>query len=212
MLKEAFAIEETIALAKKKACEILGENEKNVQFEIIQNPEKKKFGLFGGKMAQVRAFLKESKAEKAKIYIKEILYYMGMESLDVTITEEEDTFCTIKITGEDIKHIIGRFGETLNAIQYLAGIAVNKSQREKYYKIRLEAGDYREKRKKSLSAFARRMAYAVLKDGKKLDLEPMRSYERKLIHSAINDIEGIESWSEGQDDERHVVIAKKKPT
>jgi Predicted RNA-binding protein len=210
MLKEAFAIEETIALAKRKACEILGESEKDVQFEIIQNPQKKRFGLFGGKMAQVRAFLKESKAERAKNYIKEILYYMGMESPDVTIIEEEDTFCTIKISGEGIKYIIGKFGETLNAIQYLAGIAVNNRCKGKYYKIRLEAGDYREKRKKSLLAFVKRTAYTVLKDGKKVDLEPMRAYERKLIHSTIDGIDGVESWSEGKDGERHVVIAKGK--
>ncbi len=208
MIKEAFAIEETVALAKKKACEILGEDEKEIQFEIIQNPEKKKFGLFGGKMAQVRAFIKKSKAERARDYIEEILYYMGMEPLEVKISEEEQDFCTIKITGDSIKYIVGRHGETLDAIQYLAGFAVNNNFRERYYKVRLEAGDYREKRRKSLMAFARRMAYDVLKTGEKIDLEPMRAYERKLIHAAVENIEGIKSFSEGENESRHVVIVK----
>lgn len=208
MIKEAFAIEETVALAKKKACEILGEDEKEIQFEIIQNPEKKKFGLFGGKMAQVRAFIKKSKAERARDYIEEILYYMGMESLEVKISEEEQDFCTIKITGDSIKYIVGRHGETLDAIQYLAGFTVNNNFRERYYKVRLEAGDYREKRRKSLMAFARRMAYDVLKTGEKIDLEPMRAYERKLIHAAVENIEGIKSFSEGENESRHIVIVK----
>ena len=206
MIKEAFAIEETVALAKRKACEILGENEKEVQFEIIQTPKKKKFGLFGGKMAQVRAFIKDSKAERAKNYIKEILFYMGMSSLEVKIDKEEEDFCVIRIDGEDIKYVVGRHGDTLNAIQYLAGFAVNNNIREKYYKVLVEAGEYRERRKKSLTAFARRMAYDALKNGKRIDLEPMRSYERKLIHNAVEDIKGIESYSEGENEKRHVVI------
>ena len=206
MIKEAFAIEETVALAKRKACEILGESEKEVQFEIIQTPQKKKFGLFGGKMAQVRAFIKESKAEKAKNYIKEILFYMGLGSLEVKIEKEEADFCVIRIDGDELKYVVGRHGDTLNAIQYLAGFAVNNNVREKYYKVLVEAGGYREKRKKSLTAFARRMAYDALKNEKRIDLEPMRSYERKLIHNAVEDIEGIESYSEGENEMRHVVI------
>lgn len=207
MIREAFAVEETIALAKRKACEILGENEEKVQFEIIQSPEKKKFGLFGGKMAQVRAFVRESKGEIAKKYVEEILFYMGSENVTVEISEEDEEFCTLKITGGDIKYVVGRHGSTLDAIQYLAGFAANQNRRDKYCKIRLEAGEYREKRKKSLMAFARRMAYDVVKRGQKLELEPMRSYERKLIHSAIQRIEGVDSWSEGENEMRHVVIS-----
>ena len=206
MIKEAFAVEETIALAKRKACEILGADEKNVQFEVIQSPEKKKFGLFGGKMAQVRAFIKETPGEKAKSYIKEILYYMGEDSVDVNIEQEEKDLCIIKIDGKNLKHIVGHHGETLDAIQYLAGFAANNIN-EPYCKIRVEAGEYREKRRKSLEAYARRMAYDVLRNGNRIDLEPMRSYERKLIHSAIQTIEGVDSWSEGEDESRHVVIS-----
>lgn len=206
MIKEAFAVEETIALAKRKACEILGTDENNVKFEIIQSPEKKKFGLFGGKMAQVRAFVRESTAEKAKSYIKEVLYYMGMDSLNVEIECDEGDLCIIKITGKDIKYIVGRHGETLNAIQYLAGLAAN-NENEPFCRVRVEAGEYREKRRKSLEAYARRMAYDVARNGNRIDLEPMRSYERKLIHLAIQTVPGVDSWSEGQNESRHVVIA-----
>lgn len=207
MIKEAFAIDETIALAKRKACEILGADEKDVQFEIIQSPERKKFGLFGGKMAQVRAFIKESKAERAKHYIEEILYYMGIDTLTVSIESEEEDLCVIKIDGKDIKSIVGWHGETLDAIQYLVGFVANNNPQEPFCKIRVEAGMYREKRKKSLEAFGRRMAHEVVRNGEKIDLEPMRSYERKIVHLAVQSIDGVESWSEGHDEKRHVVIA-----
>lgn len=207
LIKEAFATEETIALAKQKACEILGADEKDVKFEIIQSPERKRFGLFGGKMAQVRAFLKESKSEKAKNYIKEILYYMEMEDLEVIIEKEEKELCVLRIDGDNIKDVVGWHGETLDAIQYLAGFVANNDLKEPFCKIRVEAGQYRERRKKSLEAFAKRMAHEVLRNGERIDLEPMRSYERKIIHLALKFVEGIESWSEGHDENRHVVIA-----
>ncbi len=206
MIKEAFAVEETIALAKRKACEILNADESIVSFEVIQSPQKKKLGIFGGKMAQVRAFIKDSPAERAKNYIKELLYYMGMDSLNVEIELQEKDLCVIKITGKDIKYIVGRHGETLDAIQYLAGFAANNLE-EPYCKVRVEAGEYREKRKKSLEAYARRMAHDAIKNGNRIELEPMRSYERKLIHSAIQSVAGADSWSEGENDNRHVVIA-----
>lgn len=209
LIKEAFAVEETIALAKHKACEILGTDEKNVEFEILQSPEKKKFGLFGGKMAQVRAFIKETKAEKAKNYIKEIIDYMGMDNMEVKISHEEDELSEIKILGKDVKFVIGKHGETLDAIQYLAGFVANDDVNGSFHKIRVDAEDYREKRKKSLAAFGKRMAYDVLRSGNKIELEPMRSYERKIIHSAVQSVKGIESWSEGENEDRHVIVAPK---
>lgn len=205
MIREAFASEETIALAKMKACEILGVSEKDAEFEIIQMPEKKKLGFFGGKLAQVRAYIKETVAEKAKNYVKDILFYMGLESLDVDVTLKGESECFIKVTGDDVKYIVGRHGETLDAIQYIVGIVANKDS-DKLCKIRIDAGDYREKRKKVLESLGRRTAYTAISTGQKIELEPMRSYERKIVHSAIQSINGASSWSEGEDSNRHVVV------
>lgn len=208
MIKEAFATEETVALAKRKACQILGVDQAEVNFEVIQTPERKKFGIFGGKMAQVRAIIKESPSEKAINYIKEILYYMGLDSLEVEEEASQKDLCIIKIKGKDLKYIVGRHGETLDSIQYLSGFVANNGvSRESYCKIRVEAGEYRDKRRKSLESYGRRKAYESVKNGDRIDLEPMRSYERKIVHMAIKSVDGAESWSEGQNDNRHVVIA-----
>lgn len=205
MVREAFASEETIALAKNKACEILGVDEQSVEFEILQMPERKKLGFFGGKLAQVRAYVKESVAEKARDYIKEILFYMGLGDLDVHIVFRSESECFIRITGDEVKYMVGRHGETLDAIQYISGIVANKDS-DKYCKIRIDAGDYREKRKRVLEALGRRMAYKAVSADEKIELEPMRSYERKVVHSAVQEVEGARSWSEGEDNNRHVVI------
>lgn len=207
-MKEAFATGETVALAKLKASEILGLNSDELGFEIIQNPQKKKFGLFGGKMAQVRAFVKETPATKAVNYLKEVLYYMGMDEFEVKQEDFDLQNCLIRIDGKNLKHVVGCHGETLDALEYLAGLVANEdNDGHSYCKIRLEAGGYRDKRRKSLSAYARRKAYESVKMGQKIHLEPMRSYDRKVVHLAVKDITGINSWSEGQDRERHVVLA-----
>ena len=208
MVKEAFASEETVVLAKKKACDILGVPEEMVEFEILQMPERKKLGLFGGKLAQVRAYVKVSQEEKAKEFLKEVLYYMGLENLNVNVGERKDGECAINITGDDIKFIVGRHGETLDALQYLSSVVANNNNEDnEFCKIRVNAGDYRERRKCALEALGRRMAYRAEETGMKIELEPMRAYERKIIHSVVCTMDGVYSWSEGFDGDRHVVIA-----
>lgn len=210
MINEVFASDETIALAKEKACKMLGASEDKVGFEVRQFPSKKVLGMFGGKLAQVRAFLKKTSAQKAVDYLKEIFFYMGLESIKIEITKEDDEWCEIKITGDDVGFIVGKHGETLDSLQYLSGLVANSNNAGgSVCKIRLEAGDYREKRKKTLEALGKNIAERAVKTGKKLSLEPMRSYERKIIHTSIGSVEGARSWSEGEGVRRHVVIAPK---
>lgn len=211
MINEVFASDETIALAKEKACKMLGASEDKVGFEVRQFPSKKVFGMFGGKLAQVRAFLKKTSVQTAADYLKEIFFYMGLESIKIDITKEDYDCCEIKITGDDVGFIVGKHGETLDSLQYLAGLVANSKigAGETPCRLRLEAGDYREKRKKTLEALGRHIAERAIKTGKKLSLEPMRSYERKIIHTSIGAVEGARSWSEGEGERRHVVIAPK---
>lgn len=208
MVNEVYASEETVALAKKKACEMLGAEEKDVEFEIIQQPSKKLLGVFGGKPAQVKAVLKESIASKSLKFLKEILYYMNLSSLDVDIVSEEEDVCNLKVTGDEVGYIVGKHGETLDSLQYIVGLMANgKNKTKDFCRVRIEAGDYREKRKATLEALAERIANRAVKLGKKFNLEPMRSYERKIIHSAVGEIDGARSWSEGEGADRHIVIA-----
>ena len=210
MVKEVYASEETVALAKQKACSMLGAEEKDVEFEIVQQPSKKLLGVFGGKPAQVKATLKESVASKALKTLKEILYYMNLNSLEAEVTSEEDDICNLKISGDEVGYIVGKHGETLDALQYIVSLIANDKRKAKdFCKVRIEAGDYREKRKATLEALAHRIAERAVKLGKKFNLEPMRAYERMIIHTAVGEVDGARSWSEGQGQERHIVIAPK---
>ena len=130
MIKEVYASEETVALAKQKACEMLGAEEENVEFEIIQQPSKKLLGVFGGKPAQVKAVLKESVASKALKILKEILYYMNLSSLEAVIVSEENSICNLKIIGEEVGYVVGRHGETLDALQYIVGLIANDKNKQ----------------------------------------------------------------------------------
>lgn len=208
MIKEVYASEETVALAKQKACEMLGAEEGNVEFEIIQQPSKKLLGVFGGKPAQVRAVLKQSVASKALKTLKEILYYMNLGSLEAEVISEQDDVCNLKIDGEEVGYVVGKHGETLDALQYIVSLIANDKNKPKdFCRVRIEAGDYREKRKATLEALAQRMAHKALSSGRKFNLEPMRAYERMIIHSAVGEVEGAKSWSEGEGKSRHIVIA-----
>lgn len=204
MIRETVITAETIEEAKIKACEELGTNIESTQFEIIQYPEKKKFGLFGGNPAKVRAFVEITPLETAKKYIEDII--KNMEISDFTITaEENEGGAIISIDGENIGFIIGHRGETLDALQYLAGLAANRVY-DGYYRIAVNIGNYREKREKTLEILGRKLAFKAVKTGNKTSLEPMNPYERRIIHTSVQKVRGAVSWSEGESLQRHVVI------
>ena len=204
MIKEAVATGETVEEAFEQACEILGVESHEAEFEILEMPVKKTFGLFGGSPAKVRAFIKSSPAQSAAEYLKKVVTAMGLHDIEVSIQEEESG-AQLSLTGEDIGFIIGHRGETLDALQYLAGLVANHVENT-YYRITLDIGNYREKRKETLEVLGRKMAAKALKTGRNCSLEPMNPYERRIIHTAVQEVEGAKSWSEGEDLARHVVI------
>ena len=204
MIREFIAVAETIEEAQKKACEELGTEPENTSFEVLQMPEKKKFGLFGGSPAKVRAFVEVTPLDKAKSYIKDILEKMGITEIDMT-AEETEGGAVINIEGKDVGFIIGHRGETLDALQYLAGLVANHVD-DSYYRISINIGNYREKREKTLEILGRKLAFKAVKTGAKTSLEPMNPYERRIIHTAVQKVRGATSWSEGENMHRHVVI------
>lgn len=204
MIREITVTAETIEEAQKQACAQLGTEIENTQFEVLQQPEKKKFGLFGGSPAKVRAFYEVTPLDSAKQYIKDILDKMGITGAEIT-AEEVEGGAVINIDGEDVGFIIGHRGETLDAIQYLAGLVANHVD-EGYYRISINIGNYREKREKTLEILGRKLAFKAVKTGQKTSLEPMNPYERRIIHTAVQKVRGASSWSEGENMYRHVVI------
>ena len=204
MLREAIATGDTIEQAKEAACRELGVESYEAEFEVLQLPVKKTFGLFGGSPAKVRAFIQTSPADAAVDYLKTILAYMGVSQAEFGVQEEEGG-ALISISGPDVGFIIGHRGETLDALQYLASLVANHVDGS-YFRITLDVGNYREKRKETLEALGKKMAARAVKTGRNSSLEPMNPYERRIIHTAVQTVEGAKSWSEGVDQGRHVVI------
>lgn len=204
MEREAIGTGETLQEAQENACNQLGIDSTEAEFEVLQMPEKKKFGLFGGNPAKVRAFVVISPAQSAADYLKSILSAMGMSNIEIEIKEIEEG-AEFNLIGDNVSAIIGRRGETLDALQYLTGLVANHTDNN-YYRVTLNTGNYREKREKTLDVLGRKMAFKALKSGRKQSLEPMNPYERRIIHTAVQGVNGAISWSEGENLNRHVVI------
>ena len=201
MIKEVKITADTIEEAQQQAKMQL--RSENIQFEVIQHPEKKKL-FFGGKPAIVRAYTELTPLDCAKDYLSEILDKLGIKDFEMTADETEGG-AVINIEGDDIGFIIGHRGETLDALQYLTGLVANHVDNE-YYRISINIGNYREKREKTLEILGRKLAFKACKTGQKTSLEPMNPYERRIIHTAVQKVRGATSWSEGENLQRHVVV------
>lgn len=207
MIREAICegmdVEE--ALEKAKAELGLAETDE-YDFEVLQREEKKKFGLFGGRLAKVRAFvvIKEAPEDKTEHFLREVLDKMGLVGIQIEKNIGEDSV-EFNLSGEEEGVVIGRRGETLDALQYLTSLVANHNNDE-YVKISLNVGNYRDKREKTLEILGRKLAFKAIKTGRKTSLEPMNPYERRIIHTAVQKVNGAISWSEGENNARHVVI------
>lgn len=147
------------------------------------------------------------KAEIAVDFLKKVLASLELADAEINVTENENG-ADIALEGEHLGMIIGRRGETLDALQYLTGLVANKSGGN-YFRISLDSGEYRAKREKTLEALAIRMANTAVKTGRSHTLEPMNPYERRIIHAAVQNVEGAVSSSVGEEPNRRVVISSK---
>ncbi len=213
MLKEIIGTGNTEMEALADAKAQLGlEEDAEVNFEVIQRPSKKVLGIFGGSPAKVKVTIKGSPADVAEDFINNVLKAMKLDDIEVEAEKSENS-ATFNIKGEDVGYVIGRRGETLDALQYLTSLVANHVDNS-YFKITVNTGNYREKREKTLEILGRKLAFKAVKTGKKSSLEPMNPYERRIIHTAVQKVRGATSWSEGENANRHVVIGpdpKSKP-
>ena len=201
LIKEAATVEEAKALIAAE----FGVSEDAIAFEVQQEAEKKVLGIFGGTAAIVKGVLKGGiAAMAAEQYLRNVLDAMGVEDYTIEVTEN-DNHCAITLDGENLGFIIGRRGETLDALQYLVGLVGNRAD-SGYYRVTLDIGNYREKREQSLVSLARRLGGQTARTGRRHSLEPMNPYERRIIHTTVQEMEGVISWSVGSDDRRHVII------
>ena len=145
----------------------------------------------------------DSKTGKAIAYLNAILKNLGCENIDIKAEVRENS-AVIDLEGEGLGVIIGHRGETLDAVQHLVSLAANKSGG--YFKVTLNIGDYRQKREQTLTALAQRVAEQVKRNSRNRAREPMSAYERRIVHTAVQEIEGVDSASIGEGSARRVVI------
>lgn len=206
MIKEAFGKGATTEAAIEDAIRNLAApNGADVKTEITKMPEKKFLGLFGGSEAEARAYYEESSIAKACEYLKKVITEMGVSDVEIDEQQDNGTYVLDIKCDDQYGVIIGRHGETLDSLQYLTSLVANRGS-EEYVRVSLNVGAYREKRENTLRSLARRSAQQVLKYGRNVALEPMNPYERRIIHTTIQEIEGVESHSVGSDSERKVII------
>ena len=209
MLKEVIGVGDTELEALNDAKKQLGLDETDdVEFELIQRAEKKMFGLFGGAPAKVRIIIKDTPEEKAEKFLREVLDKMQLSSVEVEKKSEEGAV-EFNLSGEDVGFVIGRRGETLDALQYLTSLVANHSE-DPYIKVTVNTGNYREKREKTLESLGRKLAFKAIKTGKKTSLEPMNPYERKVIHTTLQTVPAVVTRSEGSEPHRRVIIEPAK--
>ena len=150
----------------------------------------------------------DSAAGKAQAFLKELTHLMGVD-VEVAVGTDEEKNIFVQMTGDTLGILIGRRGETLDALQYLTSLKVNRGQ-EDYTRVTLDTENYRAKREDTLIRLANRMANRAVKTGRKVSREPMNPYERRIIHSALQANDAVDTHSEGEEPNRHVVITLRK--
>lgn len=200
--KSAKTVQEAIAAALDE----MKTDESKVEIEILDEGTKGIFGIIGSKMAKVRVTLKDTAGDKARAFLQDVFDKMNLHP-DIQV-EEDDESLLVKIKGKDIGIIIGRRGETLDSLQYLTSLVVNKTE-ESYKRVIIDIENYRQKREETLVKLANRLAERVMKYKKDITLEPMNPYERRIIHSSLQNHKYIETYSIGEEPNRKVVIKLK---
>ena len=150
----------------------------------------------------------DSAAGKAQAFLKELTHLMGVD-VEVAVGTDEEKNVFVQMTGDTLGILIGRRGETLDALQYLTSLKVNRGQ-DDYTRVTLDTENYRAKREDTLMRLANRMANRAVKTGRKVSLEAMNPYERRIIHSALQQNDAVDTHSEGEEPNRHVVITLRK--
>ncbi|MEC1292075.1 RNA-binding cell elongation regulator Jag/EloR [Bacillus mojavensis] len=180
-----------------------------VDITVIEEGNKGFLGIFGKKPAIVKLAEKFDPIQETRIYLKRIAEFIAGNS-DVTVKESKKAVC-FHITGEKAALLIGKRGQTLNALQTLTQLVLNRYS-DQYKNVTVDAENYRSKRKDTLSQLAVRLADQVLKTKKDVHLEPMPSSERKIIHDALSKYanQQINTYSMGEGDNRHLVISQKR--
>ncbi len=198
----------TVDEAVTKALIELETTSDRLEYEVVEKGSAGFLGI-GSKPAIIRAKRKETLQDRATEFLGQVFDAMNMV-VDVTAEyNEAEKEININLTGEDMGILIGKRGQTLDSLQYLVSLVVNKKS-DDYIRIKLDTENYRERRKETLETLAKNIAYKVKRTKRSVSLEPMNPYERRIIHAALQNDKYVVTRSDGEEPFRHVIISLKR--
>jgi spoIIIJ-associated protein len=205
-MKKIVVTGKSIEEALKKGLSQLNTTEDRVKVTVIEQPSKGLFGLIGAREAKLELELVPDPIEESVKFLHEVFAAMG---LDVSVEQKRDKDgVVLNMRGSDLGMLIGRRGQTLDALQYLVNIVANRHASD-YVRIILDAEHFRERRKKTLEELSLKLAARVVRTKKEIMLEPMSPQERKIIHSHLQNHPAVRTYSQGEEPNRRVVICLK---
>jgi spoIIIJ-associated protein len=194
----------TVEEALKNALKELNVTEDKIDYSIVDEGNRGLFNFIGSKPAKILVTVKRDYVLEAKTFLRSVLDSMDIKA-EIRI-KEEDNVLNINLLGSKMGVIIGYRGETLDSLQYLISLVVNKGHDIPYKRVVLDTENYRVKREETLKRLADKTAYKVRKSGRPFKLEPMNPYERRVIHSALQGNQTIYTYSEGEEPYRRIVV------
>lgn len=203
-MKQVTATGQTVEEAVESALNELNTSKDRTEISIIDEGKKGIFGIFGSRPAVVKVKLLIDPVEEAKTFLIDVCDKMEAP-VSINITKEGRNL-NFDLSGEKIALLIGKRGQTLNSLQYLTQLVANRYSDE-YLIVVLDAENYRDRRRKTLDRLAERLARKAIQTKKEVVLEPMPSFERKIIHSSLSENELVKTYSSGTEPHRHIVIA-----
>ena len=198
----------TVNDAITEACQKFVVTSDKLEYEIIEEGSSGFLGI-GSKPAVIKAKVKSSVQDKAKDFLKSVFEAMNLVVVvDIQYDELNNTM-NIDLSGDEMGVLIGKRGQTLDSLQYLVSLVVNKDM-EDYIHVKVDTENYRQRRKETLENLAKNISYKIKRTKRPVSLEPMNPYERRIIHSALQNDKYVTTHSEGDEPFRHVVVVLKK--
>ena len=198
----------TVNDAITEACQKFLVTSEKLDYIVVDEGSAGFLGI-GSKPAVIKARVKASISDKAKDFLNEVFEAMNMVVVIDAKYDEESRNLNIDLSGNEMGVLIGKRGQTLDSLQYLVSLVVNKES-EEYIRVKVDTEDYRKRRKETLENLAKNIAYKVKRSKRSVSLEPMNPYERRIIHSALQNDKYVTTHSEGEEPFRRVVVTLKK--
>ena len=198
----------TVSDAITEACKVLGITSDKLDYVVKEEGSSGFLGI-GAKDAVIEAKVKSSVMDKAKIFLDDVFAAMKMTVVINAEYKEDEKELTIDLSGDDMGVLIGKRGQTLDSLQYLVSLIVNKDSTD-YIRVKVDTENYRKRRQDTLENLAKNIAFKVKRTKRTVSLEPMNPYERRVIHSALQNDKFVTTHSEGEEPFRHVVVTMKR--